>query len=366
MRSPTVHLWSWPAAENRTFSATGRCVVTRRQRAGNKRATEFERIVAGAQADLDAIAAMHRRPAPATSPPSDVAALAGLVAAELDRREAERARADADASYDRGRAPNGEPCTACGIESCLVNDTPGWRTDPEPSHGYWCEACWRDLHRDTQTIADYRINAITQRLGCTIPLRAMGDPTAFAGVRVFWREFPGAPPAVRPEQRWQHVDLDSLRRQWEAVANPRVAPPDIPRRTTPCPRCGVCRWRADWRPTTWQGPPDYEPVTTGMRFTESCAACGAEPDDRPEPAREPLIDTNRGGLAPCEADRVAAALLGVREVAYGERVIPGLALRVGFRWHYEHAGDRHRRPSAEPWAHLDVERMRRRLEREAV
>jgi hypothetical protein len=315
-----------------------------------------------------AAASRWARAREAATPPLADVDVAAVVRAELARAEAERTRAEADALYDRGRAPNGRPCTACGIESCLVNGAPGWHTDPEPTYGYWCAACWRDLHRDCQAVADYRVNAIVMLLGCTIPLRAMGNPGAFAGVRVYWREHPGARPATHPDSRWSHVDKVVLAKQWEAVANPRVEPPDIPPRTTPCPRCGVCRWRADWRPTLWHGPPTYEPITIGMRFTECCAACGAEPDDRPEPAREPRLDTNLGRLAPCEADRVAAALLGVRDVAYGEPVVPGLAQRVGFRWFYETGGeDRHRRrPNDEPWHHFDVERARRLLAREAV
>jgi hypothetical protein len=211
------------------------------------------------------------------------------------------------------------------------------------------------------TAADCRVSAIRRLLGTTLPLRALGDPNAFAGVRVYWREHPGAPPAISPEQRWRHVNRAELAEQWNAIANPHVEPQERKPRTTACPRCGTCRWRPDWRMIVKEGW-DWGPVTVGARWTESCAHCGGEPDDRPEPAREPRINTNTGRLAPCEADLVAARLLGVRDVAYGEPVVPGLALRVRFRWFYEHAGDRHRPVNVEPWAHVDLVRMRRQLD----
>jgi hypothetical protein len=307
------------------------------------------------------------RQAVTVAPPADVD-VAALVGAELDRREGERRQAESDRRYDRGRSPDQSPCAACGIESSLVvgehGAAPGWRRPPD-NIGWWCESCWRELHTAMATAADCRVSAIRRLLGCTLPLRALGNPNAFGAVKVYWREFPEAPPAVNPDQCWQHVNRDELRATWEAVAHPHVEPPERKPRTTACPRCGACRWRPDWRMITKEGP-DWGPVTVGARWTESCAVCGGEPDDRPEPAREPLLDTNLGRLAPCEADRVAAQLLGVRESAYGEPVVPGLALRVGFKWAYEVVGDRHRQASTEPWDHADIDRMRRRLKREPV
>ena len=294
--------------------------------------------------------------------------LDALVERAMDRREAERRQAEADARYDKGRSPSGEPCAACGVESALLvgahGETAAWRTPPD-NIGWWCEQCWQELHTAMATAADCRVSAIRQRLNCSIPLRALGDPGAFSNVRVYWREFPGASPATHPDARWSHVNIDELRRQWEAVAHPHAEPPEWKPPTAACPRCGVRNWRPDWRTITSEGR-DWGPITTGARFTATSAACGGEPDDRPESAHEPRINTDTGGLARSEADRVAAQLLGVREAAYGRPVIPGLALQVGFRWFYETAGDRHGRSNSEPWQHFNVRRARQLLDRAEV
>jgi hypothetical protein len=297
--------------------------------------------------------------------------VAAVVQAELDRRRAAEAEAEAVAEYDIARCPTGA-CACCGLEASIVLDpqtgrrSPGWHTNPD-GPGHVCEPCWRDLHEGAwfSTRDDRRVGAIRMLLGGPpIPLRAMSSPGEFAGVKVWHHEFPGAPP-VGAEDRWRHVDRVRLAEQWQAIATPHVDPsPGLKPRTTPCPRCGVCRWRADWRSDTYQGADtNWEPVTTGMRFTEACAVCGAEPDERPASAGDPFVRSTGGRMSNSEeADRTTAELLGVHEVAYGEPVIPGLAKRAGFRWFYETGGDRQgrRRPSAEPWAHLDIARMRRR------
>ena len=217
---------------------------------GDARAAELERLLAEVPPS---------DPAPAAPP--DVAA---LVAAELDRRARAEADAVAEAEFAMGRCPSGA-CACCGIEAVVAVDlegrrSPGWRINPDgPDHV--CLLCWVDLFADAwyATRDDRRVGAIRMLLdGPPIPLVALGNPAAFEGVPVWWREFPGAPPVQTRE--------------------------------------------------------------------------------------------------------TAAELLGVHEVAYGDPVIPGLAKRAGFRWFYETGGDRQgrRRPSAELWAHLDIERMRRR------
>jgi hypothetical protein len=174
------------------------------------------------------------------------------------------------------------------------------------------------------------------------------QPSAFTGIKVLWSEFPGAQPVATMEQRFRHVDRERLRREFEAICNPTVdPPPGLQPRTTPCPRCGVVAWRAD-----------FESGSIGV--SERCSGCGGSPDDRPAPAAEPQrrVGYQRTWHVATEADRMAATLLGVREPTDASNdPIPGPALRSGFRWFWQ---TRRKRPNAVAWEHLDIAKMRRR------
>jgi hypothetical protein len=283
-------------------------------------------------------------------------AIAAAVSAEIDRRERAAAEAQAEQEYAACRCPTGA-CAYCGLEAVMAvapdGSSPGSGWHPVGG-GHVCEVCWGEFHGPDamfSTDADRRVGVIRMLLGMVgrIPWRAVTEPGAFASLRVYWAEHPGAPPVTTLADRFRHIDRDRLRRDFDAICNPRVdPPPDIKPRATPCPRCGVVRWRADFR-------------SGQVGITEVCAGCGGGPEDRPQPPAEPRRHRLRQDWpvpGSAEADRMAATLLGVHEPTHGASDrIPGLALRAGFRWYWQ---TKRRKPNPEPWDHLDLPRMRRK------
>jgi hypothetical protein len=219
--------------------------MTRRNRQADKtaaaRSAEFERQLAAAQADLDAIRAMRRRPVASASPtPPDVAALA---AAEVARQTRVATEAAEDAEAARFVCPNGGGCAYCGVGAVSVahadgTSSPGWHSDPR---GYRCKVCDRELfERIGDTDADRRVRVMLTLLDLTHsqPLAAVGNPQAFERIALWHYEHPGAPPVWQREHRFAHVDRTALRRQWDAVLHP---PPPVnpwPRRRGR--RCDAC------------------------------------------------------------------------------------------------------------------------------
>jgi hypothetical protein len=280
-----------------------------------------------------------------------------LVDAALDRRDAERAERAEAAEYARATCPTG-CCRLCGIETCLVAQADGsfaptWHQD---GPGHHCELCDRELWDAlgvTAVAGERKVAAARSFLGlASLPMRAVGDPSAFETLHVWHFEHPGAPPAVTEAERWQHVNRDALREQWEAIAEPRVtvASPDpgLPRRD-PCPRCGAaCPWMramstdADWHCRWCDHHADY-------------------PDPLPIGAGYDAVRDHK--LYRSDADEVVAGLLGLSlaQPIYGDDPIAGLAKRAGFRWAYEATrGDRHGQPPPGPWAYVDLAKLRRR------
>jgi hypothetical protein len=336
---------------NRRWNEVKTDLLSPKERAGEERARAFEAAVAAAQADLDA---MDGPPAP-VPPPPDVAA---LVAAELARhRQAEAAAIEA-AEADRFACPTGA-CAYCALGAVRTPNaeggfSPAWHTDP---HGHRCGICDGELFsRIADTDADRRVRVMLRLLGLehSQPLRALGNPEAFAGIPVWHYEHRGAPPVWTEADRFAHVDRDRLRQQWDVVARPRreVPPEVIAEHSQPCPRCGAAAWCYG------------EVGHAGVDYV--CRHCGHV---RGEPLPPGLPDTARRPWR-TEADVAAARLLGVPLAApiYDHQHDPvlGLAARAGFTWAAEARGDRHRRATSEPWAHLDVAKMRRRLDQVPV
>lgn len=212
--------------------------MNRRQRQAADRCAAFEAAVAAAQAD-PATTKSRPRPAAAPSPPD----VARLVAAEVARQRTAEALAADQADYDRARAPDRQPCRRCGIETCWIpNDqggAPGWFTDD--GGGWRCAACDAEFwERAGSTEADRKMRVLLRLLDMehSIPMRALGDPGAFAHIPVWFHEHAGARPAVVLEARFAHVDGDRLRQQWEQVLHPPPPADTRPRRRGR--RCATC------------------------------------------------------------------------------------------------------------------------------
>jgi hypothetical protein len=213
--------------------------MTRRQRAeeraGAERAAAFEAAVAAAQAEPDT---MPRRAAAAAAGVPSSPDVAALVAAEFDRRTQAAEAVD----LDRFRCPSGGGCCYCGAAAVAAvsadGRSPGWHSDV---HGYRCELCDQELHsRIADTDADRRVRVALKLLGLehAQPLLAVGNPQRFAGIRVWFYEFPDAVPVWEASQRFAHVDVGHLREAWRAIVAP--APPAGTRPRRRGARCGTC------------------------------------------------------------------------------------------------------------------------------
>jgi hypothetical protein len=203
---------------------------------GEQRKAELDALIA------ESLRADEPRPTP-SEPAASVPTVEQLVAAEVQRQRERDLQAAEAAAVDRLRCPVGRGCWRCGAEYSWVRaDEPDpWDVTPQGAECVWChnEGVLLDRYGDTDD--DRRVRTIARLLDETgLPLRAMGDPHAFAGIRLWFSEFPAAEPTVEPEQRWSHIDRADLRTQWDAVAHgydPATTEPEITRDDR-CEECG--------------------------------------------------------------------------------------------------------------------------------
>jgi hypothetical protein len=206
-----------------------------RESAKTKRKREFDRAIAEALATLDEIHAL-----PSDDPPPSAPNVAALVRRELARERAEAERAE-EASF---RCPVGGGCWRCGIAACYTFDErgeriPGWVVDGDRASCQWCENDVETFGRVGDTEDDQRVRQAARLLGVGLPLRAVGDARSFRACKVWFNEH-DAEPVFREVDRFSHIDLTELRRQWDVIAEGRDVPepePEILTGRPPCPEC---------------------------------------------------------------------------------------------------------------------------------
>jgi hypothetical protein len=300
----------------------------------------------GRQAEIQRILAAGTEPAPV-----DVEAAVHRV---LDQRQREQADRRERAAYDAGRSPSRTPCTHCGIESIEVASGRPWHIDPVGGH--YCALCDRRFCGTPGAIdADRRLSLIVELLGVGVPIRVLDNPQLVAGIPVWHREHPGAPPATTFAERFRHIDREQLRSQWEAIAYPRadVSATRFEKRE-PCPRCGCdSAWgkitmpTRGWAPaiengeyvTGWDGQPVYRETFDSYELTV-CVGC-AYPHS---PGEVP---------ADMDIDEFTAVFI-LRDP---RRIAPGVAEALGVRWWSDAP---RRRANTRPFGHIDMPAVRRR------
>jgi hypothetical protein len=326
----------------------------RAEREQAERKIEFDRAVARARAPAAAPAA--RRAAARVVPD-----LSAVVAAELAKQRKAEAEAAATAKIEESRCPTGG-CRYCGVGWATLIDpskgteTPDWFAE---AGGHVCGSCHEERAGILFSIeADQKLVIVLRLIGRqhSQPLLAVGNPTLFAGLAVYWHEHPGAEPQVGP---WGHVDVDSLRAGFEKIEhgfhgpNARPEPPPEPLLDIACAACGGQRWV---RRVEFVGDRRREPIV--------CAGCdlwrpetdlGYAETHFPGQAREEVPSGSRA-----LADDTCARLLGLWQSVpmVGTDPLGGIAEKCGFKWFWQTGRTT---PNPQPWAHLDVERMRRRL-----
>jgi hypothetical protein len=185
--------------------------------------------------------------------------VAALVRAEVEQQRHRDRRAAEAAEVESFRCPVGRGCWRCGLGYCntrrwrsadvggaqgVIGDpelVPGWTITPQGAECLFCTSDPAIAPRAGDTADDVRVRVIAALLDLPgVPMRALGDPGAFASCRLWFIEHPDAEPAVDVDDRWRHVNLDTLRRSWDAIAEGRdEAVPDPPIMTDdPCPSCG--------------------------------------------------------------------------------------------------------------------------------
>jgi hypothetical protein len=184
---------------------------------------------------------------PRPASPEPAPSVEQVVARELARvRQVERQMVE-QAELDRRRCPVGRGCWRCGVLYSDTDDPQPWDVTAEGAACVWCHNDGVLLDRYGDTDDDRRVRTIARLLGETgLPMRAVSDPHAFAGIGLWFSEHPDAAPSVGEEQRWSHLDRAELRAQWNAIASgdgvglPEV--PEIEEGRTACKECGCREW----------------------------------------------------------------------------------------------------------------------------
>jgi hypothetical protein len=288
--------------------------------------------------------------------------IGAAVRAELARQREAEAEAAAEAAWRRAACPSGA-CWLCGLSHCETYDERGRVVSPwhEDTGGrFHCEACDRDLFdRVGWTDADRKVSVMLDLLGLrhAQPLRAVGDPSAFGHIAVWWSEHDGARPVDAVEERFSHVNTDRLREAFTRVAEgheiplPPAPPEPEPLRPHPCPSCGGFRWATE--------------LGRGIYCTAS-PLCGFDGFGNYGRVNLPTLNDTAGPGSRPRHDDIVARLLGVwAPVSFGLDPLLGLAERVGFRYFHEArgAGWPDAKPNEQPWGHVDLRSMHRRLEK---
>jgi hypothetical protein len=193
-----------------------------------------KRQMARLRAEFEELNAADPPIASSSEPAPDLVA---LVAAEVERqRERDRQAVEA-AEVARRSHPTGSGCAHCGAPYSDTGDPDPWSMLDE---GLVCVECWNDhviYDRLTDTSADRKVRVIAALLGLDgLPLLAVGNPTVFAGIKVWFTEHDAEPAS----ERWAHLgDCKTLREQWDAVvAGPPAPDPEIVEVDEPCEECG--------------------------------------------------------------------------------------------------------------------------------
>jgi hypothetical protein len=273
----------------------------------------------------------------------------------IDEREAERAERRRQARYDAGRSPSRTPCTHCGIESVEVASGRPWHIDP--AGGHYCALCDRRFYGTPGAIdADRKLSLIVERLGAGVPIRVMSNPHLVAGIPLWHREHPGAPPATTHAERFSHIDPEQLRSQWETVAHPRadVSATRFEKRE-PCPRCGcdsfwgkITMPTHGWTQAIENGVYVTDDVTSQPVYREThgtfeltvCAGCSYPHSPGEVPAD-------------MDVDEFTAVFI-LRDP---RRIAPGVAEVLGVRWWSDAS---RRRANTRPFGHIDMPAVRAR------
>jgi hypothetical protein len=299
----------------------------------------------GRHAEVQRLIAEADQPAPV-----DVEAAVRRVIAEQEAERAERRR---QAHYDAGRSPSRTPCSHCGIESIEVASGQPWHIDP--AGGHYCALCDRRFYGAPGFMdADRRLSLIVEKLGVGVPIRVLDNPQLVAGIPVWHREFPGAPPATTYPERFSHIDVEQLRARWEAIAYLRADVSARFEKGDPCGRCGCdSAWgkitipTRGWAPamengeyvTGWDGQPVYRETFDSYELTV-CAGCSYP---------------HSPGEVPADMDiDEFAAVFVLRDP---RRIAPGVAEVLGVRWWSDAP---RRRANTRPFDHIDMPTVRAR------